>query len=83
MDENINNVNISKQETADKVLNAFNILVEELVNECKSHCDCSSCLYVSTCKDHKYIEHPYTAVALLRNDYIRHLQNIKTKEKQK
>lgn len=83
MDENINNVNISKQETTDKVLNAFNILVEELVNECKSHCDCSSCLYVSTCKDHKYIEHPYIAVALLRNDYIRHLQNIKTKEKQK
>lgn len=83
MDENTNNVNISKQETTDKVLNAFNILVEELVNECKSHCDCSSCLYVSTCKDYKYIEHPYTAVALLRNDYIRHLQNIKTKEKQK
>lgn len=74
---------MTKDDQPNKILNAFNTLVDELVNECKSHCDCSSCLYVSTCKDHKSVEHPYTAVALLRNDYIRHLQNIKIKEKQK
>lgn len=72
----------AKNETEDIVLDSFNILVDELVNECKSHCDCSSCLYVSTCKDHKSIEYPYTALALLRNDYIRHLENIKNKERQ-
>lgn len=72
---------MTKDDQPDKILNAFNTLVDELVNECKSHCDCSSCLYVSTCKDYKSVEYPYTALALLRNDYIRHLQNIKTKEK--